>query len=123
MPESDDRLREEERAAAEVSPSAARLFDVRRIIGGLFTVYGVIVTVVGLLDSGAALSKARGVRINLWVGLAMLALGVLFLSWQWARPVRLGESARYQRTDRPSQIPRPEPGAAGAAAGPDGPAR
>jgi hypothetical protein len=123
MPESDDRLREEERAAAEVSPSAARLFDVRRIIGGLFTVYGVIVTVVGLLDSGAALSKARGVRINLWVGLAMLALGVLFLIWQWARPVRLGESARDQRTDRPSQTPRPEPGAAGAAAGPDGPAR
>ena len=136
MPESDDRLREEERAAAEVSPSAARLFDVRRIIGGLFTVYGVIVTVVGLLDSGAALSKARGVRINLWVGLAMLALGVLFLSWQWARPVRLGEeptqdresaqereSARDRRTDRPSRSPRPEPGAAGAAAGPDGPAR
>lgn len=123
MPESDDRLREEERAAAEVSPSAARLFDVRRIIGGLFTVYGVIVTVVGLLDSGAALSKARGVRINLWVGLAMLALGVLFLIWQWARPVRLGESAQDRQTDRPSRNPRPEPGGAGAAAGPDGPAR
>jgi len=123
MPESDDRLREEERAAAEVSPSAARLFDVRRIIGGLFTVYGVIVTVVGLLDSRAALDKARGVRINLWVGLAMLALGVLFLIWQWARPVRLGESARYRRTGRPSRTPRPEPGAAGAAAGPGGPAR
>ena len=130
MPESDDRLREEERAAAEVSPSAARLFDVRRVIGGLFTVYGLIVTVVGLLDSGAALNKARGVRINLWVGLAMLALGVLFLSWQWARPVRLGEepaqereSARDRRTDRPSRSPRPEPGAAGAAAGPDAPAR
>ena len=123
MPESDDRLREEERAAAEVSPSAARLFDVRRIIGGLFTVYGVIVTVVGLLDSRAALDKARGVRINLWVGLAMLALGVLFLIWQWVRPVRLGESAPDRRTDRPSRSPRPEPGAAGAAGGPDGPAR
>jgi hypothetical protein len=40
--------------------------------------------------SGSALTKAHGVRINLWVGLAMLALGLLFLSWQWARPVRLG---------------------------------
>jgi hypothetical protein len=90
MPESDDRLRDEEREAAKVSPSAARLFDVRRVIGGLFTVYGAIVSVVGLLDSGSALTKAHGVRINLWVGLAMLALGLLFLIWQWARPVRLG---------------------------------
>jgi len=64
-----------------------------------------------------------GRQQDLWVGLAMLALGVLFLIWQWARPVRLGESARYRRTGRPSRTPRPEPGAAGAAAGPGGPAR
>ncbi len=101
MPENDDQLREEEREAAEVSPSASRLFDVRLIIGGLFTVYGVIVAVVGLLDSGAELDKARGVRINLWVGLAMLALGLLFLIWRWARPLHLGESAEDPRTDRP----------------------
>lgn len=100
MPDSEDRLREEERDAAQVSRSASRLFDVRLIIGGLFTVYGVIVTVVGLLDSGAALTKARGVRINLWVGLAMLALGLLFLSWRAARPMRLEESAGDPRTDR-----------------------
>jgi sulfite exporter TauE/SafE len=92
MPESEDRLRDEEREAAKVSPSAARLFDVRRIIGGLFTVYGVIVTVVGLLDSGAQLTKARGVRINLWVGIAMLAFGLLFLAWGLLRPVNLGEA-------------------------------
>jgi hypothetical protein len=107
MPESDDRLREEEREAARVSPSAARLFDVRRVIGGLFTVYGVIVTVVGLLDSGAALAKAGGVRINLWVGLSMLVLGLLFLIWQWLRPARLGPTedegapAADRRSDRP----------------------
>ena len=80
----------------------------RVIIGGLFTVYGVIVTVVGLFDSGAELTKARGVRINLWVGLAMLALGLLFLIWQWIRPVRLGEpgapaaSAERRQIDQPS---------------------
>ncbi len=89
MPESEDRLREEEDEAAKVSPSAARLFDVRRVIGGLFTVYGIIVTLVGVFDSGTALRKAGGVRINLWVGLAMLALGVLFLAWQWLRPAQL----------------------------------
>ncbi|MEV4130716.1 hypothetical protein AB0J72_00950 [Dactylosporangium sp. NPDC049742] len=65
---------------------AARLFDVRRVIGGLFTVYGVIVTIVGLFDSQAEIDKAAGVRINLWIGLGMLALGLLFLLWQWWRP-------------------------------------
>jgi hypothetical protein len=67
--------------------SAARLFDVRRVIGGLFVVYGLIVTGIGLFGtSGAQLDKAQGVNINLWAGLGMLALGVLFLLWQWVRP-------------------------------------
>ena len=65
---------------------AARLFDVRRVIGGLFTVYGVIVTILGIFDSPAEIEKAAGVRINLWIGLGMLALGLLFLLWQWWRP-------------------------------------
>jgi hypothetical protein len=65
---------------------AARLFDVRRVIGGLFTVYGVIVTILGIFDSQAEIDKAAGVRINLWIGLGMLALGLLFLAWQWWRP-------------------------------------
>jgi hypothetical protein len=65
---------------------SARLFDVRRVIGGLFVVYGVIVTLLGVFDSAADLEKAQGVRINLWMGLAMLALGLFFLAWAWIRP-------------------------------------
>jgi hypothetical protein len=70
----------------ESRSTAARLFDVRRVIGGLFVVYGVIVTLIGLFDSPAELDKAQGVRINLWTGLGMLVLGALFLLWQWLRP-------------------------------------
>jgi len=77
---------EEERRSA-----AARLFDVRRVIGGLFVVYGVLVTGVGLFDGGAEIDKAQGVRINLWAGLSMLALGLLFLLWQWWRPAEAPE--------------------------------
>ncbi|GGU33349.1 hypothetical protein [Streptomyces lavendofoliae] len=69
------------------SATAARLFDIRRIIGGLFTVYGIIVTVAGLTASDADLEKAVGVNINLWTGLGMLALGLFFLIWLWLRPV------------------------------------
>ncbi|WP_376770565.1 hypothetical protein [Streptomyces physcomitrii] len=68
------------------SATAARLFDVRRIIGGLFVIYGVIVTIAGFTASDADLEKAEDININLWTGLAMLALGLFFLIWQQLRP-------------------------------------
>jgi hypothetical protein len=68
------------------SATAARLFDIRRIIGGLFVLYGVIVTVTGLTDDDAAIDKAQGVNINLWTGMGMLLLGLFFLIWLKLRP-------------------------------------
>ncbi|MGP4046497.1 hypothetical protein [Streptomyces sp. 2A115] len=68
------------------SATAARLFDIRRIIGGLFAIYGIIVTIAGITASDADLDKAEGVNINLWTGLAMLALGLSFLTWLRLRP-------------------------------------
>jgi hypothetical protein len=82
--------------------SAARLFDIRRVIGGLFAVYGLIVTGMGLFDSPAEVDKAQGVRINLWAGLAMLAFGLAFLLWQWLRPV---ETAPADEPDRDAADP------------------
>ncbi|HEX7536909.1 MAG TPA: hypothetical protein VF391_07880 [Dermatophilaceae bacterium] len=67
---------------------ASKLFDLRALIGGLFTFYGVVLTVVGLLASEAAKAKAAGININLWMGLGMLALGVFFLLWWRLRPLR-----------------------------------
>lgn len=69
------------------SATAARLFDIRRIIGGLFVVYGVIVTVAGITASDADLKKAEDINVNLWTGLGMLALGLFFLVWLWLRPI------------------------------------
>jgi hypothetical protein len=68
------------------SATAARIFDLRRIIGGLFVVYGVIVTITGLTDSQSAIDKAEGVNINLWTGIGMLLLGIFFLAWLKLRP-------------------------------------
>jgi len=81
-------LSPKEATGAERHSAAARLFDVRRVIGGLFFVYGVIVTLIGVFDSDAEIDKAQGVRINLWTGLGMLTLGALFLLWQWIRPAQ-----------------------------------
>jgi hypothetical protein len=66
--------------------AAARLFDVRRVIGGLFVVYGVIVTIVGIFDDQAEIDKAEGVHINLWMGIGMLVLGLLMLLWLRLNP-------------------------------------
>ncbi|PZT69316.1 hypothetical protein DN402_20480 [Streptomyces sp. SW4] len=68
------------------SATAAKLFDIRRIIGGLFVIYGVIVTIAGITASDADIEKAEGVNINLWTGLGMLVLGLLFLLWLKLRP-------------------------------------
>ncbi|MFB9833869.1 hypothetical protein [Actinoallomurus acaciae] len=64
-----------------------RLFDLRFLISGLFLLYGVIEVVTGLLDSRAELAKADGIRINLWLGIAMLVLGLFFLLWARLRPL------------------------------------
>ena len=55
-----DVQREVAELEAKSATAAARLFDLRRIIGGLFVVYGVIVTIAGITASDADLKKAAG---------------------------------------------------------------
>jgi hypothetical protein len=66
---------------------AANLFDLRRIIGGVFVLYGVLLTVLGLFDSQQEIDKAAGVNINLWAGLGMLVFGILMIVWALTRPL------------------------------------
>ena len=74
----------------EAKSSAASLFDIRRIIGGLFTLYGVLVLGAGLVDGSDAKAKAAGIDINIWTGLGMLLLGILMLVWMKVSPPRVG---------------------------------
>jgi len=85
--------------------AAARLFDVRRVIGGLFVVYGVIVTLLGIFDSSAEIEKAQGVRINLWMGLAMLALGGFFLLWLRLSPTEVRPPRDDSGDEQGPQVP------------------
>ncbi|MEU8350266.1 hypothetical protein [Streptomyces sp. NPDC048845] len=95
------------------SATAARLFDVRRIIGGLFVVYGVIVTIAGLTATEADLKKAQDININLWTGLGMLALGVFFLVWLKLRPTAVPTPPLPADPDGPGEDPAGEPGTSG----------
>ena len=66
---------------------AANLFDLRRIIGGLFAIYGVILVILGIGASDADIDKAAGWNLNLWVGVAMLIVAAIFLAWAFGRPL------------------------------------
>jgi hypothetical protein len=66
---------------------AANLFDLRRIIGGLFAVYGVILVILGLGASDAEIDRAAGWNLNLWTGVAMLVVAAIFAVWAFTRPL------------------------------------
>jgi hypothetical protein len=68
---------------------AANRFDLRRIIGGLLTFYGVVLVVVGIVGSHEVKTKAAGININLWAGLGMLVAGGLLIFWALARPTEV----------------------------------
>jgi hypothetical protein len=79
---------------------AANLFDLRRIIGGVFAVWAVLLIILGLTESDAEIAKAADVNINLWAGLGMAALSAVFLLWAFTRP--LGEELREAGESDPS---------------------
>jgi hypothetical protein len=66
---------------------AANLFDLRRIIGGVFIAYGLLLAILGVFDSQQEIDKAAGVNINLWAGLGMLVFGLLMITWALTRPL------------------------------------
>ena len=70
---------------------AARLanrFDIRRLIGGLFLVYGVVLLIVGIVGSSHVKNKAAGININLWTSIGLLVFAFLMLAWALLRPVQ-----------------------------------
>ncbi len=69
--------------------AAAKLFDIRLLIGGLFTLYGVMLTVAGFFTSDSDKHKASNLNINLWLGIGMLVLGLLFLLWRRLSPLKV----------------------------------
>jgi xanthine/uracil/vitamin C permease (AzgA family) len=80
-------MSEDDTTAGMRDARAANLFDLRRIIGGVFVVLGVLLAVLGLFDSQEEIDRAAGVNINLWAGLGMLVLGLLFVAWALLRPL------------------------------------
>ncbi|MGW5051974.1 hypothetical protein [Actinokineospora sp. NPDC004072] len=72
----------------------AGLFDLRGILALLFTIYGVVLTIMGLFaTSPEDLRKSGDINVNLWVGLGLLVAAALFALWQRLRPLAIPEES------------------------------
>jgi hypothetical protein len=70
-------------------PARVSLFDLRWILAFLFGVYGIVVTLMGLLSHASTFTASGqdvGVNVNLWTGIPMLVLAALFALWAALRP-------------------------------------
>ena len=54
--------------------------DLRIPIGGMFTIFGVVLIVYGLVSDPAIYQRSLGVNVNLWWGLVLLAFGLVMLA-------------------------------------------
>ena len=71
------------------------LFDLRWILAFLFAVYGIVVTLTGLLTHAktyTASGQDVHVNVNLWTGIPMLVLAALFALWAALRPTAVPTS-------------------------------
>ena len=75
----------------------AGLLDIRNIIGGLLGIYGVILTLLGILADPQE-EKTGGVNANLWAGIALLVAGSIFIAWAKLRPVRVPDEVEHEDT-------------------------
>jgi hypothetical protein len=82
----------------------AKVFDLRMFIGSLFVVFGVIVTIDGLLAGPEEIAKAAGVNLSLWMGLIMLALGIFFVAWTLLSPPDVFHGHEMSEDDLPEQL-------------------
>jgi hypothetical protein len=83
--------------------AAAKLFDIRLLIGGLFVLYGLMLGIAGFFTSDKERAKAADININLWLGIGMFVLGLLFLLWWKLNPLKVepnadnAEGGRHER--------------------------
>ena len=66
----------------------ANRFDIRRLIGGLFLLYGIVLTAMGVFGSSHVKNKADGVNIDLWTGIGLIVFAVFMIAWALLRPIQ-----------------------------------
>jgi len=76
----------------------AGALDIRNIIGALLGVYGVILLVMGIFGDPED-DKTGDVNANLWAGLALIIVSVVFIAWARLRPIGVPERSSEESAD------------------------
>ena len=72
----------------------AGAYDVRTVIAGLIGFYGIVLTVVGIVDNSESdRAKTGDVNANLWAGIVMIVVALVFVAWLKLRPVVVDPAA------------------------------
>ena len=93
---------------AEQTKKKAGAFDIRVVIAALVAIYGVVLTILGIIADPKEVDKAAGININLWGGIAMLVFAALFVLWARLRPTsyrsRRSTNNRFEPIQKPSVL-------------------
>jgi hypothetical protein len=76
----------------------AGLLDIRNIIGSLLAIDGLILLLAGLFGDTEE-DKTGGVNANLWAGLVLLVVGIVFIAWARLRPVVVPDDFEGEHDD------------------------
>lgn len=61
--------------------------DLRKVIGSILTIYGVLIGGYGLIASPTEKKHLDGFNLDLWWGIVILIIGLAFLVTAWLRPL------------------------------------
>jgi hypothetical protein len=83
----------------------AGAFDIRNVIGVLMGVYGIILLLMGIFADPET-DKTGGINANLWAGVMLTVVGVVFVSWSRLRPIKVPENVEPVADDETRPAPR-----------------
>jgi len=73
---------------APAKKHTAGAYDVRTVIAGLIGLYGIVLTIMGLVsDNADDRAKTGDWNANLWSGIVMILVALAFAIWLKVRPV------------------------------------
>jgi hypothetical protein len=90
---------------ADATVQTAGAFDIRNFIGTLLGLFGLVLVIMGLVAfTPHEAAKTDGLNANLWAGLAMLVVGVLFMVWTKVDPIRMVVRDNEPGAEEPKDI-------------------
>ncbi|MEE1619590.1 hypothetical protein [Brachybacterium sp. J153] len=90
---------------ADAHVETAGAFDIRTFIGALVGLFGLILVAMGLFAfTPHEAAKTDGLNANLWAGIAMVVVAILFFVWAKLDPIRMIVRENEDGAEEPKDI-------------------